>query len=405
MEEFNITRLGHRGNGITQNGYYAPMTLPGEVVRARYNGKSLNDINVIEPSSYRVQPPCIHFKTCGGCQLQHASDEFISRWKVSIVKQSLAAHGISTVLHECVTSPVGSRRRATFSARRTKKGAMVGFHARSSKIIVEISNCPLIQNDLLAALPIIEDLASIATSRKGELRAQVTKSQAGLDIAMDGCKKLDGHMRASLSKVAEAHKLARLTCDKEVVAMHQIPSQRFGAATVVPPPGSFLQATKEGQEHLQKTVKKILKDAELVVDLFSGCGTFSLPIAEKSEVHAVELDKEMLSALDKGWRRARGLKRVSLETRDLFRRPLLPDELDRFDAAVIDPPRAGAEKQVANLCKSRIKTIVYVSCNPVTFARDAALLIENGYDLQFVETVDQFRWSYHIELVGGFSKF
>ena len=142
-----------------------------------------------------------------------------------------------------------------------------------------------------------------------------------------------------------------------------------------------------------------------MVDLFSGCGTFSLPIAEKSEVHAVELDKEMLSALDKGWRRALGLKRVSLESRDLFRRPLLLDELDRFDAAVIDPPRAGAEKQVANLCKSNIQTIAYVSCNPVTFARDAALLIENGYDLQFVETVDQFRWSYHIELVGGFSKF
>ena len=142
-----------------------------------------------------------------------------------------------------------------------------------------------------------------------------------------------------------------------------------------------------------------------MVDLFSVCGTFSLPIAAKSEVRAVELDKEMLSALDKGWLRARGLKRVSLETRDLFRRPLLPDELDRFDAAVIDPPRAGAEKQVANLCKSNIPAIAYVSCNPVTFARDAALLIENGYDLQYVETVDQFRWSYQIELVGAFSKF
>lgn len=153
MEEFNITRLGHRGNGITQNGYYAPMTLPGEVIRARYNGKSLNDINVIERSSYRIQPPCIHFKTCGGCQLQHASDEFISRWKVSIVKQSLAAHGISTVLHECVTSPVGSRRRATFSARRTKKGAMVGFHARSSKIIGDVSNCRLIRKTFSPPCP------------------------------------------------------------------------------------------------------------------------------------------------------------------------------------------------------------------------------------------------------------
>ena len=405
MEEFNIMRLNHHGNGITENGYYAPMTLPGEVVRARYNKKSLDEISIIEPSSDRVQPPCIHFKACGGCHLQHASDEFVSRWKVSIVEQALAAHGISTELHACLTSPIGSRRRATFSARRTKKGVMAGFHARSSDIIVEISNCQLIQADLVAALPIIEALALITTSRKGELSAQVTISQAGLDISIEGCKPLNGPMRDSLSQVAKAHKLARLTCDKEVIAMRHAPSQKFGTATVIPPPGSFLQATKEGQEHLQKTVKTILKDAKRVVDLFSGCGTFSLPLAETSEVHAIEVDKDMVAALDKGWRHATGLRKISREARDLFRRPLLPDELEKFDAAIIDPPRAGAEAQVANLCKSNIKKVAYVSCNPVTFARDAALLVANGFDLQFVQTVDQFRWSYHIELVGSFSKF
>lgn len=211
-------------------------------------------------------------------------------------------------------------------------------------------------------------------------------------------------MRASLAQEIEAHQLARLTWNKEVIATRHAPSQKFGSATVVPPPGSFLQATKEGQCDLLKIVKKILTDAKHVIDLFNGCGTFSLPLAETAEVHAVEGNKDMMAALDKGWRQAIDLKKVTHEARDLFRRPLLPDELDKFDAAIIDPPRAGADAQVVTLCKSNIKKIAYVSCNPVSFARDAALLVANGYDLRFVQTVDQFRWSSHIELVGGFFK-
>ncbi len=404
MEEFNIMRLGHHGNGITEGGYYAPLTLPGEIIRGIKNAKSLEQIKIIEPSSERVSPPCTHFKTCGGCQLQHASDEFVSGWKVAIVAQALAAHGILTKLRTCLTSPIASRRRATFSARRTKKGALAGFHARGSGVIVKISNCQLLNADLLAALPIIEAFAIFGISRKGELRAQVTTSQVGLDIAIEGGKQLDGPMHASLAQQTEAYQLARLTWNKEIIAVPHAPSQKFGTATVFPPPGSFLQATTEGQEDLLKTVKKILKGAKRVVDLFSGSGTFSLPLAETTEVHAVEGNKDMMAALDKGWRHALGLKKVTHETRDLICHPLLPDELDKFDAAIIDPPRAGADAQIAALSKSNIKMIAYVSCNPVSFARDAATLTTNGYDLQFVQTVDQFRWSSHIELVGSFFK-
>ena len=404
MEEFNIIRLGHHGNGITEDGYYAPLTLPGEVIRGTQSTKSLEEVKIIEPSSDRVHPPCSHFKTCGGCQLQHASDEFVSSWKVAVVAQALAAHGISTELRACLTSPIASRRRATFSARRTKKGATAGFHARGSDVIVEIANCQLLDADLVAALPIIEAFAVIGTSRKGKLSAQVTASQAGLDIAIEGGKMLDGPMHARLAQATETHQLARLTWNKEMITMRHAPLQKFGVASVVPPPGSFLQATKEGQDDLLKTVKTILSDAKRVVDLFSGCGTFSLPLAETAEVHAVEVNKNMMAALDKGWRQAIGLKKVTHEVRDLFRRPLLPDELDKFDTAIIDPPRAGADAQVATLCKSKIKNIAYVSCNPVSFARDAALLVASGYDLRFVQTVDQFRWSSHTELVGGFFK-
>lgn len=165
MEEFNITRLGHHGNGITEDGYYAPRTLPGEVIRGIKTAKSLEEVKIIEPSSDRVRPPCSHFKTCGGCQLQHASDDFVSSWKVAAVAQALAAHGISTELRACLTSPIASRRRATFSARRTKKGTMAGFHARGSDVIVEIANCQLLDADLVTALPIVKAFAMIRKSR------------------------------------------------------------------------------------------------------------------------------------------------------------------------------------------------------------------------------------------------
>ena len=185
--------------------------------------------------------------------------------------------------------------------------------------------------------------------------------------------------------------------------MRSPPLQRFGKALVPCPPGAFLQATRQGEAALLDAVRQIVGDAKQVVDLFAGCGTFALPLAEGAEVHAAEGSSQMTAALDAGWRRAEGLKRVTHEARDLFRRPLLPDELKRFDAAVIDPPRAGAEAQVAELAKARVPRIAFVSCNPVTFARDAKQLVQAGYHLQWVQVVDQFRWSSHVELVAAFS--
>ena len=211
-------------------------------------------------------------------------------------------------------------------------------------------------------------------------------------------------MQISLAQAAEQFSLARLSWEDDVIALRAPPIQRFGRARVVPHPGAFLQATKEGEGALLHHVQTIVADARSIVDLFSGCGTFSLPLAETKEVHAVEGEKAMVQAMDAGWRKAEGLKKLTHEARDLYRRPLLVDELKRFDAAVIDPPRAGAEAQVGELAKSGIKTIAYVSCNPMSFARDAAILREAGYSLGFVQAVDQFRWSSHVELVGAFVK-
>ncbi len=401
MSQIEIQRLGLHGDGIADGPIYAPLTLPGETVEGDIDGDRLTNMRVVTPSEHRVKAPCRHFKSCGGCQLQHASDAFLAGWKVEVVRQALAAQGLETDLRPIATSPANSRRRAVFSARRTKKAALVGFHARASDVIVDVPDCQLLHPELLPARDVIAHLVQIGGSRKGELSATVTLSDVGLDLSIVGGKELDGPLLARMAQEVERFKLARLTWDDEVIATRVAPTQAFGTTAVVPPPGAFLQATKEGESALLSAVKSAITQGEFGIDLFAGSGTFTLPLASQYRMHGVEGEKAMIQALDAGWRKSQGLKQVTSEARDLFRNPIVAEDLD-YDFAVIDPPRAGAEAQVAELAKSDIAEIAYVSCNPVTFARDAAVLIKAGYHLDWVQTVDQFRWSSHVELASRF---
>ena len=398
MKEHRILRLGHHGDGIAEGPLFAPMTLPGEVVTAEIDGHQLSNIRIVTPSEQRVAPPCRHFKSCGGCQLQHAADDFVAEWKVDVVRTALSAHGLETNFRPIQTSPAQSRRRATFAARRTKKGAMAGFHGRGSDVLIEVPGCQLVDPALLPGLAVAEALALIGTSRKAELAVTVTVSEEGLDVAVSKGKPLDGPLRQQLAQICEELALARLTWDDEVIAMRATPAQRFGNARVTPPPGAFLQATRHGEAALLAAVTEAVGDAENIIDLFAGAGTFSLPLAQRARVHAVESDAEMLESLEAGWRNASGLKPVTTAARDLFRRPLLPDELAKADAVVLDPPRAGAEAQVAEIIRAQVPRLAYVSCNPVSFARDVQSLVASGYCLDWVQVVDQFRWSSHVEL-------
>ncbi|WP_375174082.1 class I SAM-dependent RNA methyltransferase [Pseudooceanicola sp.] len=404
MSEFRIERLGHHGDGIAPGPLYAPMTLPGEVVEGLVEGDRLTDLRILTPSSDRVSAPCRHFKSCGGCRVQHASDDFVAEWKAGIVREALRAQGLDADIAGIETSQPRSRRRAGLSARRTKKGALAGFHGRASGTIVEVPECQLLHPDLMAALPVAAELAQVGGSRKGELAVLATLSESGLDIAVSRGKLADRALETDLAQAAEALDLARLAWDGEVIAMRRPPYQQFGPARVVPPPGAFLQATREGEAALLSAVEEITGGAGRIVDLFAGSGTFSLPLALRAEILAVEGDKAMIAALDRGWREAQGVKQVTAIARDLFRNPLLPDELRGFDAAVIDPPRAGAQAQIAELARSGVPVIAHVSCNPVSFARDAAQLVAAGYVMSPVTVVDQFRWSPHVELVAGFRR-
>lgn len=403
MTEYKIERMGHHGDGIIKGPLYAPMTLPGEVVSGVPVDQALTDVRIVTPSADRVAPPCRHFKSCGGCAMQHASDEFVADWKTGILRSALNAHGLETDIRPILTSPPGSRRRATFAARRTKKGAMAGFYGRGSDVLVEVPDCQLLDPDLMAGLDVARELAIVGTSRKAALSVTVTVSTHGLDVAVSNGKPLDGPLRQVLAELCERLTLARLSWEEEVIGMRLPPVQTFGKAHVLPPPGAFLQATQHGEASLLAAVQEVVGDAAQVADLFAGCGTFALPLAQTAHVYAVEGDAAMIAALDRGWREAKGLKPLTAEARDLFRRPLLPDELRALDAVVLDPPRAGAERQVAEICKAQVPRVAYVSCNPVSFARDAEMLVAAGYTLDWVQVVDQFRWAAHVELAASFS--
>jgi 23S rRNA (uracil1939-C5)-methyltransferase len=410
--KLTIARLGHLGDGIAEGPegpVYVPGMLPGEEVEGDLQGGTLTGARIVTPSTDRVRPPCPHARSCGGCLMQHARDGFVAEWKQGIVRGALAGQGLDAPMRPILTSPPRSRRRATLAARRTKGGTLIGFHARGSDMIIPVPNCQLLHPDLMAAVPALEALVLAGGSRTAELTLTITRTLAGPDVLVKGGKLLDGELRLNLARVAEAHGLSRLAWtdeggEVEVVALRAAPMQRMGRALVAPPPGAFLQATAEGEATLLDCVREAVGRAQRITDLFAGAGTFALPLSEQADVHAVEGDAAMMAALDKGWRMVGGLHRVTCETRDLFRRPLEPDEFRHVEAVVIDPPRAGAEAQVATLARSAVPAIAMVSCNPVTFARDARVLVQAGYQLDWVQAVDQFRWSAHVELAARFSR-
>jgi 23S rRNA (uracil1939-C5)-methyltransferase len=391
-----VLRLTPGGLGQTAEGEAVPYALPGEVVGATgtVDGTSL----------HRVTPPCPHFGTCGGCILQHASDAFVADWKADVVRDACARAGLEAEIAGVVTSPPGSRRRAKLAGRRTKSGALIGFHARRTHQIVEIPDCRVLHPSLRALLPGLRELTREIASRKGEVGFSVTRTANGPDLMIESGKPLTGPLRLRLAALAEELGLSRLTYGEEPIATRLPPVQKFGRAEVAPPPGAFLQATPEGEAALVAGVTAATAGARRVLDLFAGSGTFALSLAETAEVVAVETSGPMLAALDRGWRHATGLKRVTTLRRDLFRDPLIGVELDGFDAAVVDPPRAGARAQVEALAVSSIGRVVMVSCAPATFATDARRLVDAGFAMGPVTVVDQFRWSPHIELISAFTR-
>ncbi|MDZ4760309.1 MAG: class I SAM-dependent RNA methyltransferase [Alphaproteobacteria bacterium] len=403
-----IRDLGAQGDGIAENDgqtVFAPFTLPGETVIADVQGERARLIDVLVPSPDRAGARCAHYGVCGGCSLQHMSDSSYLAFKQRLVENALAAEGVEAAVEPVVAVPPRTRRRATFAATAASRGVAFGFHGRRSHEIIPISDCAVLTPGLLALIPQLAALARIAAPAKGSLVVTVLETLTGFDVAIAGVGKwFSADARAELVARAGAAGLARISIDGETVLQREAPAVRAGSAFLTPPPAGFLQATRPSEQLMVDLVEKAVGSARSVADLFSGAGTFSLPLAARANVHAVESDAPALKALDDAARRTPLLKTVTTERRDLFRRPLTKDEPKRFDAVVLDPPRVGAETQSRNLAGSSVKRIAYVSCNSVTFARDLGILVAGGYRIDQVTPIDQFLYSAHIEIVAALSK-
>lgn len=403
MTQWTIERLGRKGDGVAlaaEARALASLVLPGEVIEGEAEGGRIAAPRIVTPSPDRIRPACGHYRACGGCSLMHATETFTTAWKVQVVLTALAAQGIAAPVPQVHVSPPRSRRRAVLSGRRTRKGATVGFHGRASEVIVDLAECHVLRPQIMAALPLLRRIVAAGASRAAEVSLVVIHGPAGLDVALRGGKPMTPELFTTLAALAEEGDLARLDWDGQAIT-RRAPALPMGRARVVPPPGAFLQATEEGQAALLAAVRASLGAAARVADLFAGCGTFALPLAESATIHAVEGLAAPLEALDSAWRATPGLNRITTEVRDLARRPLMPDELAGFDAIVIDPPRAGAEAQMRHLAATPVPVVAAVSCDPVSFAKDARILADAGYAIDRLWVVDQFRFSPHVELVAA----
>lgn len=407
-ERLRIDRLGARGDGVAEGpdgAVFVSRALPGELVTAERDGDRAMPLDIVERSPHRVAAYCPEVGRCGGCQIQEFSQPAALDWKRGLLVEAFARESIDAgaLVVATIDAHGAGRRRATFHARFGPDGKLnVGFAEARSHAIVAIAGCPLLSPAMAGALPAARAVAGALASRKKPLDIVVTATPSGLDLDTRGSGPVPEEVRLRLVALAEKLDLARLSVHGDVVVARRKPVLVIGQAEVAPPPGAFLQATEAGEETLAALALAAIPKVKRVADLFCGLGAFALRLGERAEVFAADSGRDAVAALDAAARATPGLRRVTTEARDLFRRPLTVKELERFDAVVFDPPRAGAEAQARALAASKVKTIVAVSCNPATLARDAAILIAGGYRLAGATPVDQFRHSAHVEAVAVF---
>ncbi|QYC11722.1 class I SAM-dependent RNA methyltransferase [Brevundimonas nasdae] len=413
MEILSIDRVGGQGDGVanTPNGpVFVPLTLPGETVRAVVTDGRAEQIEIVTVSADRIAPVSPQYGDCGGCSLQHWAAEPYLGWKREQVRLALAREAIETEIEATVATPAGTRRRVALHARRMPDGRVaLGFKARRSWRLVEVTACPIADPRIVAAIPMLAEVAApLLEHPKSAPSLHVTWTLSGLDVDVTGVERRTGGLSgdAQMRAIAAAQRadLARLSLAGDVMMMARQPKVAFGPATVPLPAGGFLQAVPEAEAAMVSRALAAVKGAKKIADLFCGAGTFTFPLATVAPVIAADASKPGIDALKIGVGSAKGMKAITAEARDLFRRPLTPFDLKGCDAIVFDPPRAGAIEQTAQIADTKASVVVGVSCNPQTFARDARVLLDKGFRLETVTPVDQFLWSAHVELVGIFRR-
>lgn len=390
-----VTRLAARGDGATDDGRFVALAAPGDTVA---------DDGTITPGPHHATPPCRHYPKCGGCQLQHVDDETFADFLVDRVAGALRAQGLALPeIRAPHLSPPRTRRRAALRAERIGHRVVMGFNEEASHRIVDLAECHVMAPDLFALVAPLRALLGTMLDRKKSADIRLTRADQGIDVLLSGVTADGLQASEALTDFAQAHKLARLALDDGYGPQSRwepdAVTVTLGGVAVPLPHNAFLQATPDGEAALVDGVREIVGDAATVADLFAGLGTFALPLSAGAKVLAGEGARDPVLAL-KG-AAARAGRAVVADHRDLFRRPYTTKELSRFDAVVLDPPRAGAKEQVAELAAADVARLAYVSCNPATFARDVATLAGGGWRVEWVRPIGQFRWSTHVELVAA----
>ena len=383
-----IERIAGRGDGVTASGKFYPGAAPGDTVSDEG----------IAPGPHRAVPPCRHFGTCGGCQLQHIDDASYAAFVTDRIASAL--HEQRLPLPEFAAahlSPPRTRRRASLRAERRGRQVLLGFNEGASHRIVDIRECHVLLPELFALVAPLRRLLGVVMPDRARATVTLTRADQGIDVTLAGFA-VEGFVALeAINDFAGVQRLARLSIDEGEGPSPrwcpEPPTVTLSGVAVGLPELAFLQATADGEAALVAAVQAATTGAAKVADLFAGLGTFALSLG--AAVTAVEGSRDAVLALA-------ATRRVKVEHRDLFRRPLSSDELGAFDAVVLDPPRAGAREQAAMLAGSAIPRIAYVSCNPATFARDARMLVDGGYRLTCIVPVGQFRWSTHVELAATF---
>lgn len=421
--EIAITAVGARGDGIGRDdagrAVFVAGALAGDRVRVRTNAGAegrADLVSVVAAAPGRAEPPCRHFLDCGGCVAQHMGDAVYENWKRGIVADALAHQGVAANVGPLARIRGASRRRARLFGVRTAQGAVIGFQAAGSHRVVDMAMCPALESAIFALVPRLREFFAEILPPAARAEAEVQVVGAALDVVLRLPGDLDRQRRERLVRFAADAGIARIGWQRlgkgrraalapaETVAALAPVQAVFGGIAVTLPPLAFLQASAEGERALAALVTGQVPEGSRVADLYCGAGTFTLPLAHGRHVGAFDAAADMVAALDAA-ARAGGLGvRVKAVARDLDRRPLLARELDAFDVAVFDPPRGGAEAQAREIAASKLKLAVAVSCNPATFARDARILIDAGFEIGPVMPVDQFVWTRHLEVVAAFRR-
>ena len=391
MTNITIERMGEKGDGLAA-GRVFPRRLPSEIVSDR------NEL--IAPSPERIAAICPVFETCGGCKLQHWQAQPYQIWKSSLLNAALAARGLTPKIEPLIDAHGQGRRRVSLHVREVAARWRAGFMAEASHSLVPIDRCPVLAPALQAA----PEIAAKFGPFYGPCDVAITLADNGLDVAIRAERKLADRALAQFDGLMTANHIMRITVNGEIRGQHAPPLVQMSKASVALPSGSFLQATKMGEDVIGELIAAQASKAKRVLDLFCGLGPFTLRLAQKHTLHGVDSDKPAIAALQFAIRNTQGLKPITAEVRDLFRNPMTPMELKEFDLVVLDPPRQGAEAQCANLAKSKVKRIVYVSCDVQSLARDASVLCNAGYQFETAIPVDQFKYSPHLETVAVFKR-